>query len=182
MVAPSHLDCHMVIRSFLKIGYFLYLHFKCYTLSPSLWNPLCLPSSPCFCEGVHPPISTFLPSHSLTLRHRTFTGSWDSSPINTWQGHPLLHMQLEPWVPPCVLLGWWLNFWEFWGFWLVDIVDLPMGLQSPSAPSVLSPTLPLGTPWSVQWLAGSSYLNMMISDFYNEHSTPYLNVEIFIFF
>jgi hypothetical protein len=62
-------------------------------------------------------------------------------------------MQLEPWVPPCVLLGWWFSIWELWGFWLVDIVVLPMGLETPSAPSVLSLTHPLGSLYSVQWLA-----------------------------
>jgi hypothetical protein len=65
-------------------------------------------------------------------------------------------MQLEPWVPPCVLFGWWFNPWELWGVWLVVI--LPMGLQTPSAPSVPSLTLPLGTPSSVQWLAASMHL------------------------
>jgi hypothetical protein len=30
------------------------------------------------------------------------------------------------------------------GFWLVDIVVLPMGLQTPSAPLVLPLALPLG--------------------------------------
>jgi hypothetical protein len=43
--------------------------------------------------------------------------------------------------------------------WLVDIIVLPVGLQIPSAPSVLSltPTLgtPLGTPCLVQWLTVS---------------------------
>jgi hypothetical protein len=39
------------------------------------------------------------------------------------------------------------------GVWLVDIVVLPMGLQTPSAPSVLSLILPLETPHTVQWLA-----------------------------
>jgi hypothetical protein len=38
---------------------------------------------------------------------------------------------------------------------LVDIVVLPMGLQSPSAPSVLLLTLPLGSPGSVRLLAVS---------------------------
>jgi len=47
-------------------------------------------------------------------------------------------MQLEPWVPPCVLLGWWFSLWALWGVWLVDIVILPMGLQSLSDPSILS--------------------------------------------
>ena len=39
--------------------------------------------------------------------------------------------------------------------WLVDIVVPPMGLQTPFAPWVLSLASPLGTPCSVQWLAGS---------------------------
>jgi hypothetical protein len=35
--------------------------------------------------------------------------------------------------------------------WLVDVV-LPMGLQSPSAPSVIPLALPLGSPGSARWL------------------------------
>jgi hypothetical protein len=66
-----------------------------------------------------------------------------------------LHMWLVPWVPPCVLLGWWFSPWELGGLWVVHIVVLSMGLQTPSAPSVLSLTPPLGTPCSVQWLAES---------------------------
>jgi hypothetical protein len=61
----------------------------------------------------------------------------------------------EGMVPPCVLLGWWFRHWELC---LVDIVVLPMGLQTPSAPSVLSLTLPLRTLSSVQWLAVSIHL------------------------
>jgi hypothetical protein len=38
---------------------------------------------------------------------------------------------------------------------MVDIFVLPMCLQTPSAPSVLSLIPPLGTPCSVQWLAAS---------------------------
>jgi hypothetical protein len=67
-------------------------------------------------------------------------------------------MQLEPWVPPCALLGWWFSPWDLWGVWLVDIVVLPMGLQTPSAPSILSLAPPLGTLYSVQWLAESIHL------------------------
>jgi hypothetical protein len=44
------------------------------------------------------------------------------------------------------------------GVWLVDIVVPLMGLQTPSAPSVLSLTHPLGTPCSVKWLAESIHL------------------------
>jgi hypothetical protein len=37
--------------------------------------------------------------------------------------------------------------------WLVDILVLPMGLQTSSAPSLLSLTPPLGSLCSAQWLA-----------------------------
>jgi hypothetical protein len=32
------------------------------------------------------------------------------------QGHPLLHMQLEPWILACILFGWWFSPWELWGY------------------------------------------------------------------
>ena len=41
---------------------------------------------------------------------------------------------------------------------MVDIVVLPMGMQTPSALLVLSLTPPLGTPCLVQWLAESIHL------------------------
>jgi hypothetical protein len=62
-------------------------------------------------------------------------------------------VQLDPWAPPCVLFGWWFSAWDLWGVWLVDIAVLPMGMQTPSAPSVLPLTPPLGSPCSVRWLA-----------------------------
>ena len=51
-------------------------------------------------------------------------------------------MQLEP----CVQLGWWFSPWELWGYWLVHIVVPSMGLQTLSAPWVLSLATPLGDP------------------------------------
>jgi hypothetical protein len=47
--------------------------------------------------------------------------------------------------------------WELLGDWLVGIVDLPVGLRSPSTPLVLSLTPPLVTPCSVQWLQASVF-------------------------
>jgi hypothetical protein len=44
------------------------------------------------------------------------------------------------------------------GVWLLDIVVLPMELQTPSTPSVPSLTPLLGTPHSVQWLAANIHL------------------------
>jgi hypothetical protein len=61
-------------------------------------------------------------------------------------------------LEPCVLLGWWLSPWELWEVWLVGIVVVPMGLQTPSTPSILFLTPLLGTPRSVQWLAASIHL------------------------
>jgi hypothetical protein len=57
----------------------------------------------------------------------------------------------------CIL---WLvsNPWELQEVFLVDTVAPSMGMQTSSAPSVPSPTSPLGTPCSVQWLAASIHL------------------------
>ena len=104
--------------------------------------------------SLHPCTHSNLPTLPLH-RHRVFTRPRAYPPIVVRQGHPLLYMLLEPWVPPCLLLGWWFSPWDLWGIWLVDIVVLPMGLQTPSAPSVCSLIPPLGTPCSVQWLADS---------------------------
>jgi hypothetical protein len=66
--------------------------------------------------------------------------------MDVQQGHTLPHMLQEPWVSPYVLFGWWSSPLELWEVWPVDTVALPMGLQTPSAPSVLSPTPLSGTP------------------------------------
>jgi hypothetical protein len=84
-----------------------------------------------------PPASTRVFLHLLTHSHLPALNSptlghlsrlqrtKELSPIDAWQGHLLLHMQLEP----SVLLCWWLSPWELSGVCLVDIVVLPMGLQ-----------------------------------------------------
>jgi hypothetical protein len=131
-----------------KIGYFIYLHFKCYSLSRfPLWKPLILFSLPLLLWGCSPTHPLQLPCPGILL-HWGIEPSLDqgaSPPTDVRQGHPLLHMWLELWVPPCIFFGWWFRPWELWGIWLVDIV-LPMGLQTPSAPSVLSLIPPMGTP------------------------------------
>ena len=135
---------------FFNFYYFLYLHFKCYPLSWfHLWNRPILSFLPLI---TNPPTPASLSLHSSKMGHQAFSGPRASLPIDAKQGHPLLHMQLEPSVPPCVFIGWWFRLWQLS---LVDIVVLPMGLRIPSAPSVLSLTPPFGTPWSVQWLVAS---------------------------
>jgi hypothetical protein len=64
-------------------------------------------------------------------------------------------MQLEPRVPPCVFFDWWLSPRELWGYWLFHIVVPPIGLQTPSAPWVLSLAPSLGTLRAVQWMTVS---------------------------
>ena len=64
-------------------------------------------------------------------------------------------MQLESRVPPCVFFGWWFSPRELWVYWLVHIVVPPMGLQTPSAPWVLSLAPSLGILCSIQWMAVS---------------------------
>jgi hypothetical protein len=122
---------------------------------PSL--PHLIPPSPCFFEDATPP------THPLCFPDLAFSYTGASSlhrtkglsSIDVWQGLSLLHMWLKPWVAPCVPFGYWFNPWELWVYWLVHIVVPPMGQQTPSIPSVLSLTLPLGALCLVQWLAES---------------------------
>jgi hypothetical protein len=78
------------------------------------------------------------PWHSPTLGHRTFTEPRASPPTDDQLGHSLLHMKLEPQVPPSVFFGWWFSSRELWRYWLFPIVVPPIGLQTPSAPWGLS--------------------------------------------
>jgi hypothetical protein len=74
-------------------------------------------------------------SHFLALAF-PYTGASNphrtraSPPIDDRLGHPLLHMQLEPWVPPCDFFGWWFSPRELWRYWLDHIVVPPLGMQT----------------------------------------------------
>jgi hypothetical protein len=117
-----------------------------FLVSPSNLIPL-LPAH-------NPPTASSLSWQSPTLGHWAFTGPRASTPIDDSQGHPLLHMQLEPWVPPYVFFGWLVG--------LVAGISESTGwfilLFLPSASWVLFITPPLGTPCSGQWLAESIHL------------------------
>ena len=79
----------------------------------------------------------FLPWHSPTLGHQVPT-----------QG-PLLPLMSNKAIaigPSKCFFGWWSSPQELQEIWPVDTVAPFMGLQTPSAPSFLSPTPPLGTP------------------------------------
>jgi hypothetical protein len=64
-------------------------------------------------------------------------------------------MHLETRVPPRVFFDWWFSPREPWRYWLVHIVVPPMGLQTPSAPWVLSLAPSSGTLCSIQCMAVS---------------------------
>jgi len=126
--------------------YFIYLQSKYY---PPFQYSLCKPHIPSlspYFYGV-----ALSPTHSqLTSLAFFYTEALSfHRSIDARRGHPLLHEQVEPWVPACSLFGWWFSSWEFWGVWLVDIVVLPMGLQNPLAPTVIVLTSPLGSLCSV---------------------------------
>ena len=98
------------VNFIILISYFLYLHFKCYAFT---WFHLQkLPILSPLPMLINPPTPTSWPWHSPTLGHRAFIGPRASPPIDDRLGYPLLHMQLEPWVPPCVLFGLWFSAWE----------------------------------------------------------------------
>jgi hypothetical protein len=61
-------------------------------------------------------------SHSLSrhfpiLEYRAFTGPRVSLPIDDLLGHPMLHIQLESQVSPCVFLDLWYSPKELCGYW-----------------------------------------------------------------
>ena len=64
-------------------------------------------------------------------------------------------MQIETRFPPYVFFDWWFSPREHLGYWLVHIVVPPIGLQTLSAPWVLSLAPSLGTLCSIQWMTVS---------------------------
>jgi hypothetical protein len=126
-------------RGIFFIGYFFYLHFRCYSLSwiPIPGNPLSHPS-PYFYKYfplyplTHPPTLTCLsglvfpyPGSLSLYRTKGLPSQWfqirQSSAV--YIAGAMGHSMCIPW--------------EMWGIWLIDIVTLLMVLQTLSAPSFL---------------------------------------------
>jgi hypothetical protein len=104
---------YKTFQSFCLLDIFFFLHFKCYPLS---WFPLRKSPIPSPIPLLtNPPTPASWPWHSSTLGHKAFTGPRASHPIDDLLVHPLLHMQLKPLVPSCVLLHWWFSPREPWG-------------------------------------------------------------------
>jgi hypothetical protein len=112
------------IFSFLR--YFLYLHFKCY-LESSLYPPSAL--------FPYPPTPTSWPWHSPVLGHIKFVRLRGLS-SQWWPSRPSYARYAA-------------RYTSSGGYWLVHTVVLPIGLQTPSAPWVLSLALPMGAMCSI---------------------------------
>jgi hypothetical protein len=112
--------------TFFLIRYFLYLHFKCYPKSPLYPPPTLLP---------YPPTPTSWPWHSPVLGHIKFARPRGLS-SHWWPTRPSSATYAA-------------RDTSSEGYWLVHIVVPPIGLQTPSAPWVLSLALPLGALCSI---------------------------------
>jgi hypothetical protein len=138
---------------FPSIGYFLYLHFKCYP-QVSLQKPLSYSPSP-------PPTHTLLPSCPGLPLHWGIKPPQAQGPflplkfnkailchICSWSSGSLhVHSLVDGPVPGISGAG---------GSGLLTLLlPSPTGLQTSTAPLVLSPTAPSGAQSSVQWLVAS---------------------------
>jgi hypothetical protein len=123
---------------------------------PHQKSPIPSPS-PCFYEGVPPPPPTPPPHHGIPIRWG-IEPSQDQESLLLLMPDKAILCYIYSWGHGLLQFGWWFSPWELWGVWLVDIVVLPIGLQTPSAPSVFSLNPPLGTPCSVQWLAALIFI------------------------
>jgi hypothetical protein len=156
---------HSLIHLFFS-GYFLYLHFKYYTLSqhPPFQKPPIQSFLPLLlwgCSCTHPPTLSSLPSISLHWGvYQAFIGPRTSPPIDAWQGHPLLHMQLEP----CVLLGWWLSPWELCGCLVDWFCCSPYGVANPFNSFSPFSTSSIGDPHTLSnswlWASASGFVRL----------------------
>ena len=92
-------------------------------------NPL--PSFPSTHSPSHPPV-LFASTHSrftllwyqTTVGHQASTGPRASSPTDARWSHPLLHIELEPWISPCILFGRWIRPWMLFVVQWVDLFFL----------------------------------------------------------
>ena len=122
-------------------------------------DPLFHSPSLCLYEGAPPPTHPLSSSHPGIPLHQGVEHPQAQGPLLPLMSNKdilcHIHMWPAPWVPPCVFFGWWSSPRELRGVCPVDTVAPSMGLQTPLAPSVPSPSPPSGTPTTVQWLAES---------------------------
>ena len=108
----------------------------------------------------YPPSHTLLPHGPSIPLHYGIELPQDQEPSSCWCQIRENSATYASWALGSSMCTLWLvvSPRELWGVWLIDIVVLPIGLQTPSAPSVLPLTSLIGSPWSVQWLAASTHI------------------------
>jgi len=100
--------------SFIFLGHFMYLHVKCYPLS-LLSHPISSSLPPASLRMLPlPPTHSNLNALALPYLEETSLHRRNFPSIDAGQCHPLLHMWLESWIPPCVLISWLFSPWELW--------------------------------------------------------------------
>jgi len=107
------------------------------------------------CSYCHLPTPTSRSWNLPVLGKWAFRGPRAFPPIDDGQCHPLLHLWLVSWVPPCVLIGWWFRPWEVWWGLVGWYCHFLMGLQTPSFLQLFLKLLLWGSPFSIQWLAAT---------------------------
>jgi hypothetical protein len=129
-VVSSNLDIRERIYSFLLLLDIFYIYISNVIIFPGFPSKNTLPSPP-------PPVNQ--PTHSAslswdspTLGHQAFSGPRATPPTDVQKGHTLLHMQLEPCVPPWVLFGlvvgkfgdtgWYIWLFLLWGYKLLQLL------------------------------------------------------------
>jgi hypothetical protein len=104
--------------------------------------------------------SIYLPTPTSPLYHPPMLGHQVSPPFPLMAHKAILwymlHIYLEPWIPPSILFGWWFTLWELWGVWLVDNcssygIAIPFSFFSPS------PSSSIGVP-GLSPVVGCEYL------------------------
>ena len=83
----------------------------------------------------NPPTYSHLPAfphwHSPTLGNQTPSDPRATHTTDVQQGHPLPHMWPEPWVPQCVLFGWWSSPWMLQGSGRLTLLFPTWGCKPP---------------------------------------------------
>jgi hypothetical protein len=105
------------------IRHFLYLHFKCYHLSPP--------------KILSPPPSPYSPTYPLPLPRPGIPLHWGIKPYRTkglsshwWPTRPSAATYAAGAMSATMcFLCWWFSPWELWGYWLAHIVVPPVRLH-----------------------------------------------------
>jgi hypothetical protein len=122
-------------------------------------NSLSLPH-PCFYEDAPPPTYLLLPPLPSIPLHWGIEPPQAQGPLLLLMPDKAILCYICSWSHESLhvySLVWWFSPWKYCGSGCLILLFF-LGLQTSLAPSVLSPTPPLRTPCSVQWLTVSIHL------------------------